>query len=241
MAKKTLRKLNANVPSAAMPGSESLELEPAAGSGESPVRSGVGGDPRLVITSTPLDLELCTLLGDKPSDFVILLADGKTVPGYGTPYDSPTARKNCTYICSRLNEDGEESWWPEFAKNWGNRLAEICPPEHRPVFSWELHRVCVGHSAYLHCAIRLFEQLKDRISSWGVGTAGGISCVEIEMNGKHYGEKDTDLALAIGRAVARALREAGGGGAEQVCDENRERQKGETLNDPSSATRGGDL
>lgn len=163
-------------------------------------------DPKLIITSSTLDLDLCELLGDKPSDFVILLANGKQVPGYGSPYDSPIARKNADYICSRLNEDGKDSWWPEFEKNWKEKLAEIGISD-RPVFSFELHRVCPGRSEYLHCAIRLFEELGDRVRSWAIGSdsTGRQSVDIVSKQGRTYEESGDRMSLVIGLAVKRLL------------------------------------
>lgn len=168
-------------------------------------------EPKLVITSTLLDLELCELLGDKPSDYVILLANGKQVPGFGTPEDSPAARARLTAFCLKLNSEGGNSLWPEFAKNWGSRLSEICPPETRPVFSWELHRVCVGWSQYDHCAIRLFLHLRERVSGWRMRMSGNALAVEITMHtGNRYVERGTALAAVVCNAVVRALRESRG-------------------------------
>lgn len=164
-------------------------------------------EPHLIITSSAIDFELCELLGDKPSDFLVLLADGKQIPGYGTPYDTPVARSNYGYICKCLNDE-KDSLRAEFQRNWSDKLAEICAPESRPVFSFEIHRVCAGHSSHLHCAIRLFEELSSRISSWNVGVTNGVGRAELMMNGTTYSEEGSDLALAIGKAVARALRDA---------------------------------
>lgn len=167
-------------------------------------------EPKLVITNEPIDLELCELLGEKPSDFVILLADGKVLPGYGTPSDCKNARDNIQYFCDKLNTPKEDKkWWGEFSENWKLALDQICEPGHRPVFSYEIHRVCACRSKNLHCAIRLFEELVERIDSWGVGTLSeGGFYARLEMNGQEYVDYGADIPMVICTAVVRALRDA---------------------------------
>lgn len=131
-------------------------------------------EPKFINECAPIDLELCSLLGEKPSDFVVLQADDITVPGYGTPYE----------------------------------LAKICAPGTRPVFSIAISRVCPGRSKYLHCAIRLFEELGKRVESWVVEVVDDTCRVRLMMGGVMHAAKGTSPAETICAVVALALRSA---------------------------------
>lgn len=153
----------------------------------------------------PIDLELCELLGEKPSDFVVLQANGETVPGYGTPYDSAANRQRYADMCGWLNDADDEILWTKFLENWGKELANICDLcAGRPVFSIVVSRVCPGRSKYLHCAIRLFEELG--VESWVVEVVDNTCRVRLMVGGIMHASKGTDPAETICAVVVLALR-----------------------------------
>jgi hypothetical protein len=144
--------------------------------------------PKLTIKSAPIDLELCELLGDKPSDFLVLCFDGVQLDFFGTPYDSPRARVERQGLVDAINDTSEDSLWPDMWKNW---KAQICQqfklPEtttsdkYRPVVTLEISRVCAGYSEHLHAAIGLFETIADKIASWSIihKPSDESCCVEV--------------------------------------------------------------
>lgn len=172
-------------------------------------------NPELVVASAPIDLELCALLGDQPSDFLVLCLDGVQLEGFGTPYDTPRNRVERQGLVDRLNDRSEQSLWPELFNNWRPAIAkqfklaeEITAKDFRPVVSLQISRVCPGYSQYLHCAIGLFETVSAKMEGWHVSQLeNGESSVEIAVKGGalivHSGQK---MPLVITEAVVRLLK-----------------------------------
>lgn len=61
-------------------------------------------EPKLIIKCTQLDFELTELLGEKSTDFIVLLADGVQLEFFGTPVDSPNQRRVYQNIVEELNK-----------------------------------------------------------------------------------------------------------------------------------------
>lgn len=175
-------------------------------------------NPELIIKGNEIDYALATALGEKPSDFLVTCFDGVVFELFGSPYDTPANREEIQLRVEMLNNDSAESWWPEFFESW---KPEICkqfslPPttthfEFRPVVSWQIHRVVAGRSEFLHCAIRLFEELEDRIQSWAVRqTDIDQNFVEIvPVNSfHHFVETAETMPMAISKAVLRMLKQS---------------------------------
>lgn len=177
-------------------------------------------EPVIVDTCTPLDHELSRLLGEEPVDFIVLCFNGQPLNGYGTPRDTPNERATFDRFVARLNDASEKSWWPDMFKGHKpkfisqfNLHENASEKDFRPKASWRIHRVCAGHSSFLHLAIRLFEhdQVKRLINKWKVGITDH-AFVEIDsITGQRYREIDycncpvEKLPVAIGRAVKRLL------------------------------------
>lgn len=171
-------------------------------------------EPKLI--NPPIDFELAALLGETPADFVVLYADGTPMQGYGTPFDSELARDRIVGLIEMLNDTSEDSFWPEFFRNWEKQFRAMydLPPDttaqdFHPVFSFAIHRVCAGYSEHLHVAMRLFETCRDSISRWHVGRASnGTAFVEIraKRNAKIiYTARGGDLPMMITLAVKELL------------------------------------
>lgn len=161
-----------------------------------------------------LDYELSELLGEQSMDFVVVLADGEQLEFFGTPVDSPRSRKMYGEIVDQLNLKTKKSEWPTFFKEWNRqfvkqfKLAEgTTHTDYHPKFTLAVSRVCHGHSSYLHCAIRLFETLDDRIKSWVVRKLPfGKSLVEITpVDGPIITQSGDVMSIVIGEAVKRML------------------------------------
>jgi len=170
----------------------------------------------LIINHSALDLELCELLGEKPADFIVLCADGEQVPFFGTPLDSPLARKAQQAFVDGINDRSKKSTWPEFFANWKSYFCREykLPPEttaagYHPNFSWAIARVCPGYSEHLRVAISLFEALGAKVKSWTLARApGGSDMVEIvSASGAVYRETGSGMAALIAQAAARLLRD----------------------------------
>lgn len=167
----------------------------------------------LEIKSLPIDLELCELLGDKPSDFIVLCFDGVQLDDFGTPYDTPRNRVERLGLVDRLNDCSEESLWPELWKNWKPNICKQFglpdtteADDYRPVVSCKISRVCPGYSEHLHSAIRLFETLADKIRTWTV--TQGVDCRVMVID--HYGQTFVNLgskpSLVIVQTVIELLK-----------------------------------
>lgn len=166
--------------------------------------------PKLITNGTELDFELAELLGEKPSSFLILCANGEPVDGYGTPFDSPCGRESRGELVERLNDKSEGSWWPEFFANWKPYFCRqfalpetTTAKEFHPEFSFAVSRTVCGYSEHLSAAIRLPELLGKRLSCWSFGHVGGIGFAS--MNG--ITEEHESLPMAIALAARRILTE----------------------------------
>ena len=150
---------------------------------------------KLNINNNSVDIELCELLGDKPSDFVVLCFDGVQLDFFGTPYDSPCARLEKQGLVDALNDKSEKSLWPELWKNWKPQICQqfklpetTTSDKFRPVVTAEISRVSAAYSEHLHAAIGLFETLSGKITSWSIREIVGEQ-VAVEIfthNFKHY-------------------------------------------------------
>lgn len=170
--------------------------------------------PKFSIQSKPIDFEICDLLGEGYSDFIVLCFDGVQFEGFGTPFDTPANRKERQELVDHLNDHSKDSWWPDLLSNWKPKICrqfglptETTASEYRPVVSWEISRVCVGYSEHLHAAIGLFGKLSDRIACWAVGgdSAGRQSVDITSKHGVNYSEAGESLPMAISLAVKRVL------------------------------------
>lgn len=170
-------------------------------------------EPNLIVTSAPIDMQLAELLGEKPGDFIILCADGKPVPFFGTPYDSPIARRAQEAFVASINDKSKKSSWPEFFTNWCGYFArdyklpvETTWKTFHPEFSWEIHRVAHGYSEHLHAAVGLFDKLGDRVQSWRIGYDNTGANVEIvDARSCIFHETGPRMAHTIAVAVKRLL------------------------------------
>lgn len=170
-------------------------------------------EPQLIIKCSQLDFELTELLGEKSTDFIVLLADGVQLEFFGTPVDSPHQRRVYQYIVDELNNRKLPAW-KKFFTDWQRQFAKqfkladgTTHKDFHPKFEMAISRVCHGHSTYLHCAIRLFEELADRIKTWSVRKfPDGMNRVEIiATNGQIVMESGEVMSIAIGKAVKRLL------------------------------------
>jgi len=170
-------------------------------------------EPKLIIKCTQLDFELTELLGEKSTDFIVLLADGVQLEFFGTPVDSPNRRRVYQYIVEELN-NRKLSEWKKFFSGWKWQFVKqfklsktATYKEFRPKFEMAISRVCHGHSSSLHCAIRLFEEQAEKIATWGVRKfPDGRNRVEIiAIDGQIIMESDDVMSIAIGKAVKRLL------------------------------------
>jgi hypothetical protein len=130
---------------------------------------------KLTTPNAKIDYSLCKLLGEKPSDFIVLCLDGVAMEDFGTPYDTRQNRIQRQTVVRALNDRSADSLWPEFFDSWKANLCKQfgLPPQteakdFRPKVSLEISRVCPAFSEHLFVAVRLFETLSDRISLWSV-------------------------------------------------------------------------
>ena len=172
--------------------------------------------PELIIKQSALDYELCELLGEKPSDFIVLLADGEQVPFFGTPFDTPQNRRAEQLFVDSINDRTKKSSWPEFFRNWRRQFGheyklapEATAADYHPQFSWAISRVCAGYAGHMHVAIGVFEKLGTRVKSWVVEkTDDGVDNVEIvSATGVGYRESGFGMARLIAQAAKRLLRD----------------------------------
>lgn len=167
----------------------------------------------VVTDSEPIDFELTELLGEKPSEFLILHLNGQPLEGFGTPYNTPKNREFWQGLVADLN-DREKPLWRDFWRNWGtNIIAQFRLPDttlsfdFRPVVTLKISRVCHGYSKYLHCAIGLFETLADQINSWRISRIDSKSLVEITaLDHVLFQEISPSTSLAICKTVIEFLK-----------------------------------
>ena len=172
-------------------------------------------EPEIIIDGEQIDYDLAEMLGEKPGDFLVLCFDGVQFERFGTPTDSPAARKRKSEMVECLNDRSKNSWWPELWLNWAGEIRKQykLPPEtvaddYRPVVSYKIHRVVAARSKYLHAAIRLFEQMGDRLKTWSCRKCrDGKYLVEIvTADDRPIMESGDELPLAICKGVLRALK-----------------------------------
>lgn len=173
-------------------------------------------EPELIISGNPIDYELLELLGEKYADFIVLCFNGVQFERFGTPYDSPIQRERTESMIRLLNSrNKKETLWPEMWKNWAHEIrnqyglaAETTADDFRPVVSYKIKRVCYGRSQHLHCAIRLFEELAEKIKKWTVQKcADGKHRVEIvTADGRIMMDGGDDLPLTICKVIRRMLK-----------------------------------
>lgn len=172
-------------------------------------------EPEIIIDGQQIDFDLAEMLGEKPGDFLVLCFDGVQFKRFGTPTDSPAARKRKSEMVDCLNDRSKKSWWLELWLNWAGEIRKQynLPPEtgaddYRPVVSYKIHRVVADRSKYLHAAIRLFEQMGDRLKTWSCRKCrDGKYLVEIvTADDRPIMESGDELPLAICKGVLRALK-----------------------------------
>lgn len=170
--------------------------------------------PGLIEKSSPLDLDLCALLGKGTSDFIVLCADGEPVPFTGTPFDTPENRERQQDLVDLLNSRKKDSCWPSFFTNWKaqfckayNLSGDVTPKQFHPEFSFKISRVCHAYSERFHVAISLFEELGERLNSWSIiKNPNGTASVDlIAASGTRFREGGKDIALLIASAAKRLL------------------------------------
>lgn len=171
-------------------------------------------NPPLIIKGSPLDFELCKLLGEGYADLIVICANGEQVPFLGTPFDSPSARVSYEKIVTGLNDRGPKSQWRELFRNWRDQFVKHykLPPEttsfdFHPEFSFAISRVCAGYTEHLHAAVGLFGQLGDKVKSWGVYRGeNGVGVVELlGASGRIYSERGEGIPRLIATVVSRLL------------------------------------
>lgn len=173
-------------------------------------------EPELTISGNPIDYELTELLGEKSADFIVLCFNGVQFERFGTPYDSPHERERTESMVRLLNSrKKKESLWPQMWENWAREIrkqyglpADATADDFRPVVSYQIKRVCYGRSENLHCAIRLFEELADKIKTWGVRKCeDGKHLVEIvTADGRPMMDSGEKLPMTICKVVRRMLK-----------------------------------
>ena len=181
--------------------------------------------PELIITGNPIDYELTELLGEKSADFIVLCFNGVQFERFGTPYDSPRERERTESMVRLLNSrNKKETLWPRMWENWAGEIRkqyglpeDATADDFRPVASYQIKRVCHGRSQHLHCAIRLFEELSDKLKTWSVRKCrDGKNLVEIvTADDRVIMESGDDLPLVICKAVLRVLKSPSNGKDQQ--------------------------
>jgi hypothetical protein len=109
----------------------------------------------------------------------------------------------------------KESLWPRMWENWASEIrkqyglpADATADDFRPVVSYQIKRVVAGRSEYLHCAIRLFEEIDAKLKTWSVRKLrDGKHLVEIVTSeDRPIMESGESLPMAICKAVVRTLK-----------------------------------
>jgi len=172
-------------------------------------------EPELKISGNPIDYELAELLGKKPSDFVVLCFDGVHFEAFGSPYDTPRARAEKQILVDHLNDRSDKSWWPDIFESWKREIRkqygladEATAMDYRPEVSYQIMRVVAGNSEHLHCAIRLFDEVGDRIETWSVRKMrDGKPLVEIvTTDNRPIMASGETMPIAICKAIVRVLK-----------------------------------
>lgn len=168
----------------------------------------------IIQTGSPLDFELSELLGEGAGQFLIIHADDKIVPWMGTPWATGSNRAEYEIMCEALNSRGDDSPWPgvfnsrkdEFRQLFGLKKAGLTHKNFHPHFSIKVAHVVTGYTTNLHVAIRLFEQLKDKIDSWEIREDQFGALVSFRSSqGKDYNQANESLPVAIATAVKALL------------------------------------
>jgi hypothetical protein len=183
-------------------------------------------EPELILTASQIDYDIATMCGETPGDYLVLCFDGKPFDGFGTPKDCPAARTNFRNAVVALNDRSPLACWPDFLGSWSPQIEEAfgisgAELEHfRPDVSYRIHRVVAARSKYLHAAITLFEDMREKILVWQVAQhLPGQYRVEIIAKDPWISCKveGCDLPLAICKAMLRSFGKDGQpakGGAE---------------------------
>jgi hypothetical protein len=170
-------------------------------------------ETEVYLTGDPIDYELAELLGEKAGEFLVLHLDGVRVERFGTPYNTAANRAEWDGFVASLNDRSKKSLWPEFWKNWAVEIslqfkfpAIPLAKEFRPQASYAINRVVAGRSKYLHCAIRLFEEV-ECVKLWSIVSTSDTKLIDVLTVDKiAIHETGTDLPLTICKAVLRALK-----------------------------------
>jgi len=170
----------------------------------------------MIIKNSALDFELCELLGEKHGDYIVLCVNGEQVPFFGTPEDSPDARKTEQAFLDSINDRSKKSSWPKFFAKWKHCFCHEykLPPDttaagYHPIFSSAIKRTCAGYSTHIRVALSLLETLGEKVKSWTLGkTPLGLNMVEIvSASGVVYRETGDGMSVLIAQAAARLLRD----------------------------------
>lgn len=170
--------------------------------------------PEILIKSQPIDFELAELLGEKPSDFLVLCFDGVPLEDFGTPYDTPRNRFEREALVDLINDRSEKSLWPQMWDHWNTNIRkQFGLPEtateksYRPVVSYKISRVVHGYSEHLHAAIGLFEALADKAQAWSVRHTkhGKFHAAVMREDGAIFTHSGDCPAICIAEAVRKLL------------------------------------
>lgn len=168
------------------------------------------------LVNRQIDYDLTAALGQTPSDFLVLYLNGVPLEGFGAPLDTPTARLEREVLVKGINRTGRGSLWPKLWTNWRKQIIASLELSKDTVFGkvrpnarTEVHRVTVGFSEHLHCAIRLFEEPKvsdivDRFEIYG--PADPATCKIFGRDGRTSQCATSPLSLAISAAVLALLK-----------------------------------
>ncbi|MFW6217432.1 MAG: hypothetical protein ACOC4K_00405 [Verrucomicrobiota bacterium] len=171
-------------------------------------------DKDIVLNNSPLDYELSELLGEKPTDYLVLCANGERLRFYGTPVDSPAERACMEKMVKMLNDREDPKFWREFFQAAALRFIdqfELPMPtdwrDFHPEFSYIVSRTCGSYSQYLQAAVTLFAQIEKRGANWILGRNGAEYVFEILPAGKAaIHQMAPTAALAISGATRDFLK-----------------------------------
>ena len=171
--------------------------------------------PELIIASQPIDLEITLLLGEHPSDFILLYLDGRKMENFGSPLDTPSNRAHRQGLVDALNDKSKKSLWPEFFKNWKMELrrqfgigADATAKDFHPVASYKIERVCAGYSQHAYAAIQLFSHPKLKGTAYQLKRFSDGSAFVMVMAGDGSGQtcNEATVPMAIAKAVLMFLK-----------------------------------